>query len=93
MDLGAILQRDGHSLRRSRIHTACRQSGTCHTKDATDAIKTMRENASEWGIKPDDIGIMGSSAGGHLATTVATHADTTARPNFQILFYPVISAG
>ncbi|WP_279066716.1 alpha/beta hydrolase [Muribaculum intestinale] len=60
-------------------------------KDATDAIKKMREHASEWGIKTDDIGIMGSSAGGHLATTVATHADTTARPDFQILFYPVIS--
>ena len=34
---------------------------------------------------------MGSSAGGHLATTVATHADNEARPDFQILFYPVVS--
>lgn len=36
---------------------------------------------------------MGSSAGGHLASTVATHADSLSRPNFQILFYPVITTG
>ena len=46
----------------------------------------MRKN-----INPDCIGIMGFSAGGHLASTVATHASEELRPAFQILFYPVIS--
>ena len=60
-------------------------------QDAEDAIKTVRQHASEWNIKTDDIGIMGSSAGGHLASTTATHAQGDAAPNFQILFYPVVS--
>lgn len=59
--------------------------------DATAAIKIMRDSADVWHINTNDIGAMGSSAGGHLASTVATHADSLARPNFQILFYPVIS--
>lgn len=59
--------------------------------DAVAAMKVMRDSAETWGINPHDIGIMGSSAGGHLASTVATRADSTARPDFQILFYPVIS--
>lgn len=60
-------------------------------EDAEEAIKLVRRNAQEWHIKPDDIGIMGFSAGGHLASTVATHATGHAAPNFQILFYPVVS--
>jgi len=59
--------------------------------DAEEAIKMVRRNAASWGINPQDVGIMGSSAGGHLASTVATHAKNEARPNFQILFYPVIT--
>lgn len=59
--------------------------------DAINAMKVMRDSAAVWGINPKDIGIMGSSAGGHLATTVATHADSLTRPDFQILFYPVVS--
>lgn len=59
--------------------------------DAEAAIKLVRAHASEWNINPDDVGIMGSSAGGHLASTVATHATKDAKPNFQILFYPVIT--
>ena len=59
--------------------------------DAEEAIKLVRRNAQEWHIKPDDIGIMGFSAGGHLASTIATHAPGHAAPNFQILFYPVVS--
>ncbi len=59
--------------------------------DAVNAVKTVRDSAEVWRINPDDIGIMGSSAGGHLASTVATHAPSEARPNFQILFYPVIT--
>ena len=45
----------------------------------------------KWNIDPQDVGIMGSSAGGHLASTVATHAKGDALPDFQILFYPVIT--
>lgn len=57
--------------------------------DARKAIKVMREHADEWGIKKT--GIMGFSAGGHLASTVAIHYDQASRPDFQILFYPVIT--
>lgn len=59
--------------------------------DAQAAIKMMRDSASVWKVNPHDIGIMGFSAGGHLASTTATHAPQATRPNFQILFYPVIS--
>ena len=59
--------------------------------DAEEAMKTVRKNAEEWHINRNDIGIMGFSAGGHLASTIATHATGDAAPNFQILFYPVIT--
>lgn len=59
--------------------------------DAIAAIKLVRDSAEVWHINPHDVGVMGSSAGGHLASTVATHADSLTRPDFQILFYPVIS--
>ncbi len=59
--------------------------------DAEQAIRLIRANAEQWNINPNDVGIMGSSAGGHLASTLATHAKDDALPNFQILFYPVIS--
>lgn len=51
----------------------------------------VRDSADVWNLNPNDIGIMGSSAGGHLASTIATHAPEALRPNFQILFYPVIT--
>ena len=69
-------------------------------QDAQQAIKIVRENASMWGIDKNKIGIMGFSAGGHLASTEATHFkksliennnNTSLRPDFQILVYPVIS--
>ena len=59
--------------------------------DAEHAIITVRDSAAVWNINPNDVGIQGFSAGGHLASTIATHADYAARPNFQILYYPVIS--
>lgn len=59
--------------------------------DAERAIRLVRDSAACWHINPNEIGIMGFSAGGHLASTVATHAEKASRPNFQILFYPVIS--
>ena len=59
--------------------------------DAEEAIRTVRRNAVDWHIDRNDIGIMGFSAGGHLASTIATHSKGDAAPNFQILFYPVIT--
>ncbi|MCM1312209.1 MAG: alpha/beta hydrolase [Bacteroides sp.] len=59
--------------------------------DAKEALRVVRENAEKWNIHPDKVGIMGSSAGGHLASTVATHSDSLTAPAFQILFYPVIT--
>lgn len=69
-------------------------------QDAQQAIKVVRENAAKWRLHVNKIGIMGFSAGGHLASTEATHFrksyienknNTSLRPDFQILIYPVIS--
>ena len=59
--------------------------------DAEEAIRLVRRNAMQWHVKSNEVGIMGSSAGGHLASIVATKSERTAKPNFQILFYPVIT--
>jgi acetyl esterase/lipase/lysophospholipase L1-like esterase len=59
--------------------------------DAYRAMKTMRDSAEVWHVNPHDVGIMGFSAGGHLASSVSTHAPWESRPDFSILFYPVIS--
>ena len=74
-------------------------------QDAQRAIRTVRARAAEWKIAPDRIGIMGFSAGGHLASTAGTHFDegdpdsadpierVSCRPDFLILCYPVIAFG
>ena len=59
--------------------------------DAKEALRVVRENAQKWNIDPQKVGIMGSSAGGHLASTVSTHSDMLTAPAFQILFYPVVT--
>ncbi len=59
--------------------------------DAQQAIRVMRGRAKEWDIK--SLGIMGASAGGHLACTAATHFTPETRPDFQVLFYPVVTMG
>lgn len=60
--------------------------------DAEQAMRLVRKNAAEWGIDPTKVGIMGASAGGHLASTLATHySSKETRPDFQVLFYPVIT--
>jgi len=64
---------------------------TIPMSDAQKAIRTVRDSADVWHINPYDVGIMGFSAGGHLASTVSTHSEFAERPNFSILFYPVIS--
>jgi acetyl esterase/lipase len=69
-------------------------------QDAQQAIKLVRENAARWGVEVNKVGIIGFSAGGHLASTAATHFQkpfienqnkTSLRPDFQIVVYPVIS--
>ena len=71
--------------------------------DALQAIRVVRSKAGEWGLNPGKIGIAGSSAGGHLASTAGTHFDLgdpdstdpwakiSSRPDFMLLLYPVIS--
>jgi len=71
--------------------------------DAQRAMRLVRQHAVEWNIDPTKIGVMGFSAGGHLASTVGTHFDygninsadkveqQSCRPNFMVLMYPVIS--
>ncbi len=67
--------------------------GVCQVplEDAEEAMRLVRRNAKQWNINPDQVGIMGSSAGGHLASTLATRSKGDAAANFQILFYPVIT--
>lgn len=71
-------------------------------QDAERAIQIVRQRASEWGINPHKVGIIGFSAGGHLASTLDTHFDKVVidnkdnismRPDFAMLIYPVISFG
>jgi len=62
--------------------------------DAQQAMRYVREHAKEYQIQPNKIGIAGFSAGGHLASTVSTHfasEGTSTRPDFSVLFYPVIT--
>ena len=71
--------------------------------DAARALRTVRARAGEWGVDPQRIGVMGSSAGGHLASTLLTHFDAghpnaadaiervSSRPDLGILCYPVIT--
>lgn len=69
-------------------------------QDAQQAIKYIRENAGKWNIDIHKVGVVGFSAGGHLASTLATHFNTSyinnpqktnLRPDFQVLVYPVIT--
>jgi acetyl esterase/lipase len=69
-------------------------------QDAQEGIRIIRRHAAEWKINPRKVGVIGFSAGGHLASTLSTHfaekvyevKDTTsARPDFSLLIYPVIS--
>ncbi|MBR5803233.1 MAG: alpha/beta hydrolase fold domain-containing protein [Bacteroidaceae bacterium] len=59
--------------------------------DVQKGISIVRDSASTWQIHPRAVGIMGFSAGGHLASVISTHSEYEVRPDFTILFYPVIS--
>jgi acetyl esterase/lipase len=61
--------------------------------DAQQAIRLVRSKAEDWGCDPEKVGIAGFSAGGHLASTAATHFGKDSRPDFAILVYPVITMG
>jgi acetyl esterase/lipase len=81
--------------------TTCVDKSLAPLQDAQQAIRLVRQSAVKWQINPTKVGIMGFSAGGHLASTAATHfsknadisiTDTTSvRPDFVILGYPVIN--
>ena len=60
-------------------------------KEAREAMKYLRDNGEKFNVTTGIVGVMGFSAGGHLASTVATHTKGDERPAFQILFYPVIT--
>ena len=72
-------------------------------QDAARAIRTVRARAAEWNLDTERLGILGFSAGGHLASTIGTHFDSgkgdaldpiervSSRPNLMILIYPVIT--
>jgi acetyl esterase/lipase len=72
-------------------------------QDGQRAVRLVRARAAEWGVAPERIGVVGSSAGGHMASTVGTHFDAgttqsadavervSARPDFMVLLYPVIT--
>lgn len=74
-------------------------------RDAQRAVRLVRHRADEWGIDPQRVGILGFSAGGHLASTVGTHYDAgdaqaidpvereSCRPDAMVLCYPVITLG
>jgi acetyl esterase/lipase len=79
----------------------CVDKSLAPLQDAQQAIRLVRQRAAEWGVNPNKIGIMGFSAGGHLAATAATHFEqnadptctdkTSVRPDFVALIYPVVS--
>lgn len=61
-------------------------------KDVFKAIEMTRQNAKKWNINPKEVGVMGSSAGGHLASMAATQfTSAESRPDFALLIYPVIT--
>ena len=62
-------------------------------EDAVEAIRIVRKKAKKWGVDPAKVGIMGFSAGGHLAASASNIPAVEDRPNFSILFYPVLTAG
>ena len=59
--------------------------------DGSEAIRLMREHAREWGYDENNVGMMGFSAGGHLVSTMMVSDDASVRPDYAVLFYPIIS--
>lgn len=61
-------------------------------EDAVEALRIVRKGAKKYNINPEKVGVMGFSAGGHLAASVATLTKQGEKPNFSVLFYPVIAS-
>jgi acetyl esterase/lipase len=86
-----------------RLPKSLKVNSKAPLKDAQRAVRLVRQNSKKWNISKDKIGIMGFSAGGHLASTLGTHYDDnrdslfnsidslSARPDFMVLVYPVIT--
>jgi len=95
----------GYGITTAVLHYAVPGHHPGPMRQAQQSIRILRAHAEEFGLRPDRIGIMGFSAGGHVAATAATHiqkADpagktreerVSSRPDFQILIYPVITMG
>jgi acetyl esterase/lipase len=102
-DIAEYLNKLGVAAFVLKYRIAPRYKHPAPMQDAQRAIRFVRANAKEFGVKPDRVGIMGFSAGGHLASTAATHFDdgkadsddpiekVGCRPDFAILCYPVIT--
>jgi acetyl esterase/lipase len=112
---GKVLEGEGHGIARwlnahgiaGMVLEYRLPQGNYHRPilDAQRAIRFVRAHAGEWNVNPGRIGIMGFSAGGHLASTAGTHFDDgdrksadrvaqqSSRPDFMVLVYPVISMG
>ncbi|HYM34123.1 MAG TPA: alpha/beta hydrolase [Steroidobacteraceae bacterium] len=101
---GVSIEKEGHAVARAfnTIGIAAfvlkyRTPGDTHMtnrstaplQDAEQAVRVVRQRASEWRINANKIGVIGFSAGGHLAATLATQSEL--RPKFLMLIYPVIS--
>lgn len=90
--LAKIMNENGITLAVLKYRMPNNGHYTVPADDARRALQILHDKASEYGINPERIGIGGASAGGHLASTVATHpVDSIPMPAFQVLFYPVIS--
>ena len=74
-----------------RYRIAPRYHNPAPLDDARQAMRTIRQRAAEFGVDAARVGVMGFSAGGHLASTLSTHYQEGERPDFSILVYPVIS--
>lgn len=102
-DVGEWLNEHGVTTFVLRYRLAPRYRHPAPLQDAQRSLRMVRSRCKEWGVDPQKIGILGFSAGGHLASTAATHFDAgsataadpidrvSCRPDFAVLCYPVIS--
>jgi acetyl esterase/lipase len=102
-DVGVFCQQHGISAFVLTYRIAPKYHHPCPMLDVQRALRTVRARAAEWHVDPVRIGVMGFSAGGHLASTAATHFDagkandadaierSSCRPDFAVLVYPVIA--
>jgi len=98
---GLVIDHEGHDMAKwftsqgfVAVVLKYRMPNGVHTiplSDAEKAIQSIRSNAGKWNLDVSKVGVVGSSAGGHLAASLSTLASDANRPNFAILFYPVIS--